>query len=82
MCVEVRYTTVMSVATEKLEREIKKLPVEEMVSMHERLIATIQEKADAQGLDPEFRAEIEQRVKEIDAGAEKGVDAFQALRKM
>jgi hypothetical protein len=72
----------MSVATEKLEREIKKLPLGEMVLMHERLIATISEKADAQGLDPEFRTEIEQRIKEIDAGTERGVDAFRALRKM
>ena len=72
----------MSVATKALEREIKKLPVEEMVSMHERLIATIHEKADSQGLDPDFRAEIDQRIKEIDAGTEKGVDGFQALKKM
>ena len=72
----------MSVAAEKLERDMKKLPVEEMVSIHERLIATIHEKADAQGFDAEFRAEVEQRIKEIDAGSEKGVDAFQALRKM
>jgi hypothetical protein len=72
----------VSAASEKLEREIKKLPVEEMVSMHAHLIATIHEKAEAQGFDPEFRAQIEQRVQEIDAGAEKGVDAFRALRKM
>jgi hypothetical protein len=55
--------------------------VEEMVSMHERLIATIHEKADVRGLDPEFRVEIEQGIKEIDAGSEKGVDAFRALKK-
>ena len=72
----------MSVATEKLERQIKKLPVEEMVSIHELLIATIHDKSDAQGLDGAFRDEIEQRLKEIDAGAEKGVDAFRALKKM
>jgi putative addiction module component (TIGR02574 family) len=72
----------MSVATAKLEREIKKLPIEEMVSIHEHLIAAIHEKADAQGLDPAFRAEIEQRISEIDAGNEQGVDAFRALRKM
>jgi len=72
----------MSVATEKLERAIKKLPVEEMVSIHERLISTIHNKADAQGFDADFRKEIEQRVKEIDSGSEKGVDAFRALRKM
>jgi putative addiction module component (TIGR02574 family) len=72
----------MSVATQKLEREIKKLSVDEMVSMHERLIATIHDKADTQGLDTDFREEIEHRIKAIDSGKEKGVDAFRALRKM
>ena len=72
----------MSVATEKIEREIEKLPVEEMMSMHERLIATIHDKVDAEGLDPAFRDEISRRLKEIDTGNAKGVDAFQALRKM
>jgi len=72
----------MSVATEKLERAIKKLPVDDMISMHERLIAAIHEKADARGLDADFREDIEQRVKEIDTGREKGADAFRALKKM
>jgi hypothetical protein len=53
-----------------------------MVSVHEHLIAAIHEKADAEGLDPTFREEIEQRVRDIDAGKAKGVGAFQALRKM
>ena len=72
----------MSVATEKIERAIRKLPVDEMVSMHEHLIAAIHDKADAEGLDPAFREEILRRVKEIDSGSVKGVDAFRALRKM
>jgi hypothetical protein len=72
----------MSVATEKLERAFRKLPVEQMVSVHEHLITTLHDKADAQGLDPAFRAEVEQRIKDIDAGNAKGVDAFRALRKM
>ena len=72
----------MSVATEKIERAIRKLPVGEMVSMHENLIATIHDKAEAEGLDPAFREEIARRVKEIDAGTAKGTDAFRALRKM
>ena len=72
----------MSAATEKIERAIRKLPVPEMVSMHECLIATIHDRADAAGLDPAFREEIAQRVKAIDAGIAKGVDAFRALKKM
>jgi hypothetical protein len=51
-------------------------------SPFERLIITIHDKAEDEGLDPDFRDEIEQRVKEIDSGKEKGVDAFRALRKM
>lgn len=72
----------MSAATEKLEEAIRKLPVEEMVSMHEHLIAAIHDRADAGGLDPAFRDEVARRVKEIDDGTAKGVDAFRALRKM
>ena len=72
----------MSVATEKIERAIRKLPVNEMVSMHEHLIASLHDKADAEGLDPAFRHEISQRVKEIDAGTAKDEEAFRALREM
>ena len=50
--------------------------------MHEHLISAIHDKADSQGLDPDFRDEIQQRVKDINAGKAKGVDAFRALRKM
>jgi len=72
----------VSLAAEKLERAIRNLPVEEMVSVHERLIAAIHDKADTQGLDPAFRDEIERRVREIDAGTAKSVDALRALDKM
>ena len=72
----------MSVATEKLERAIKRLPTVEMVSMHQHLIASIHERAEAEGLDPAFCDEIKQRVKTIDAGTARGVDAFRALKKM
>lgn len=72
----------MSVATEKIARAIQKLPMEQMVLMHEQLISAIHDKADTEGLDPDFRDEIQQRVKDIDAGKAKGVEAFRALRKM
>ena len=72
----------MSVATEKIARAIQKLPVEQMVLMHEKLISAIHDKADSEGLDPDFRDEIQQRTKDIATGKAKGVDAFRALRKM
>lgn len=72
----------MSLATEKIEQAMRRLPVEELVSMHENLIATIHDKADAEGLDPAFREKIARRVKEIDAGTAKGTDALRSLRKM
>jgi len=72
----------VSVASEKLEQAIRDLPVEQMVLVHEHLIMTIHDKADTQGLDPAFREEIEQRIKDIDAGNAKGVNAFRALRTM
>jgi toxin ParE1/3/4 len=72
----------MSVAAEKIERAIRKLPVGEMLSMHEHLITSLHDKADAEGLDPAFRQEVACRVKEIDAGTAKGEDAFRALEKM
>jgi hypothetical protein len=72
----------MNAASAKIERAIQNLPVDDMVSIHERLIRTIHDKADSQGLDPEFCDEIRQRIKDIDAGKVKGVDAFRALRKM
>ena len=53
-----------------------------MLALHERLIACIQDKAEAEGLEPAFKAEIEKRLKEIEAGTAKGVEAFEALSKM
>ena len=72
----------MSAATEKIEQAIRELPIKEMVSMHEHLIATIHDKAEAEGLEPAFRQDIARRVKEIETGKVKGVDAFRALKKM
>jgi len=77
-----RSNTARSVAAAKLERAIRKLPVEQRVSAHERLIATIHDKAHAQGLDPSSRDEIERRVRGIDDGPAKSFDAFRALDKL
>ncbi|MHB8520038.1 MAG: hypothetical protein ACYDH9_04705 [Limisphaerales bacterium] len=72
----------MNATAAQLERSIRELPVGEMVALHERLIATIHEREEAKGLEPGFRTEIERRVKGIQAGTAKGVEAFRAVKKM
>lgn len=72
----------MSVATDQIERAIEKLPLDEMLTVHERLIANIHNKADADGLDSSFKSQIEKRLKEIEAGTAKGVEAFGAFSNM
>jgi putative addiction module component (TIGR02574 family) len=72
----------MTAIARKIEREIRQLPLEDMLVLHEHLIASIREKEDDQKLDPAFRAEIQRRVDEIDSGNAEGVDAFQALKEM
>jgi len=72
----------MSAPVQELERAISELQIADMLQLHERLIARIHTEADAQGLDPAFRDEIARRVREIEDGTAKGVDAFQALKEM
>ncbi len=56
--------------------------MKEMVALHERLIATIHETEETEGLDPVFQQEIKRRLYAIESGSAKGVDAFLALEKM
>ena len=72
----------MSPTAEKIEGEFRNLSEEEMVALSERLIESIHEKAEARGLDPDFKQEIQKRVKEIDEGKVEGEDAFKALEAM
>ena len=72
----------MTSSAKKIEREIRELPLEDMLALHESLIASIQEKEDSKGLDQNFRHELERRIAEIDSGKVTGVDAFRALREM
>jgi hypothetical protein len=53
-----------------------------MLALHTRLTETIQEREDAQGIEPAFREDINRRIREIDAGKVEGVEALQALRGM
>lgn len=72
----------MTAAAKRIEQEIRQLPLEDMLALHEQLVASIHEKEDTQKLDPVFRKEIGRRVKEIDSGKAKGSDAFSALKEM
>jgi hypothetical protein len=70
----------MTATAQKIDAEIKSLPLEDMLLIHEHLIASIQQREG--DLPEDYRREIERRIKEIDSGAEKGVDAFEALKQM
>jgi putative addiction module component (TIGR02574 family) len=72
----------MTIAAKRIEMEIRQLPLEDLLVLHEQLVASIHEKGDAEPLDPAFRDEIHRRVKEIDSGKAAGVDAFKALKEM
>lgn len=70
----------MTERAREIEEKMKGLSLVDMLALHERLVASIQEKEGA--LEPAYRAEIERRIEEIEAGKAEGVDAFEALRAM
>lgn len=72
----------MTATAKKLEQEIQKLPLEDMLALHAHLIASIHAKEDAAPLAPAFREEIRRRIEEIDSGKVEGIDPFQALKQM
>ena len=72
----------MTAAAKRLEQEIRQLPLDEMLALHDHLVTSIHEKEDAEHLDPAFRDEIQRRVKEVESGSVEGVDAFKALEEM
>ena len=72
----------MTAVAKRIEQEIRGLPIEDMLVLHEHLVASIHEKEDAQKFDPAFRKEIQRRIKEIDSGRTAGVDALEALKGM
>jgi len=55
----------MTTAAKRIELEIRQLPLEDMLVLHEHLVASIHEKEDAEPLDPAFRGEIQRRVKRL-----------------
>jgi hypothetical protein len=72
----------MTVAAQKIEKEIQQLSLEDMLALHVRLLASIDERESAQKLDPAYADQIRRRIWEIDSGKVDGADAFQALNEM
>jgi putative addiction module component (TIGR02574 family) len=72
----------MTAVAKRIEQEIRQLPIEDMIVLHEHLTTSIHEKEDDERLDPAFREEIQRRIDEIDSGKAQGVDAFEALKEM
>jgi hypothetical protein len=72
----------MTVAATKIEEELRQLPTEDLMAIHERLVVSIHEREEAEPFDPAFGEEIRRRVEEIDCGKTEGSEAFDALKKM
>lgn len=72
----------MTVAAEKIQEEMRHLPLEDMLVLHAHLIESIHQKESTEEMDPSFRDEIRRRVEDIDAGKTEGLDAYEALKKM
>ena len=76
------YMPIMTTTALKIAREMRQLPVQEMLTLHECLITTIHRRDGEQGFAPPYSAEIKRRVKEIKSGAAKRINARVALRRM
>jgi len=72
----------MTASARKIEQSFADLPLEDLLALYGRLLETIYTRENAEGLDPDFRAEIQRRIDEIDAGRAQRVDAFAALKQM
>jgi putative addiction module component (TIGR02574 family) len=72
----------MTAAAKRIEQEIRQLPLQDLLVLHEHLVASIHEKEDAEPLDPAFRDEIQRRVRDVESGRVAGVDASEALKEI
>lgn len=72
----------MTTVSEQLGQQLEALPLGEMIALHDRLIARIHKRTDAEGLEPGFQADIQRRAHEIQSGTASGVDALEALEAM
>jgi hypothetical protein len=72
----------MTLIAQRIEKDIGQLSLEEMLALHEKLLASIGERENSQHLDPAYADEIRRRIGEIDSGKAEGTEAFQALKEM
>ena len=72
----------MTATATKIEQELRRLPMEDLLAIHDHLVASIHERKEAERLDPAFREDVRRRVEEIDSGKATRVEAFEALKKM
>ena len=72
----------MTASGQKIERSFADLPLDDLLALYGSLLETIYARENAEGLAPEFRAQIQRRIDEIDAGRAQRIDAFAALNEM
>jgi putative addiction module component (TIGR02574 family) len=72
----------MSAAAERVERAIRKLPITDMIELHESLIDSIHEAQAELGLSPEWKQELGRRLSEIRSGRVKGIPVERTYRKI
>jgi hypothetical protein len=72
----------MTATAKRIEQEIRQLPLDDLLALHQNLVASIHEREDSGQLDPAFQSEILRRVQEIELNKAEGSDAFEALKDM
>jgi hypothetical protein len=72
----------MTATAEVIENQLRELPLDDLMAIYASCLTTIHKREEAESLDLDFCREIERRVAEIDSGAARGIEAFQALREM
>lgn len=72
----------MTITASKIESQIRQLPVEDMLELHERLILTFHKKEEERRIDQTYQTDIKRRIAEVKSGRAKGNDASKALKKM
>ena len=72
----------MTAVAQKFEREIRQLPLSDLLEIHQQLLVSIREREEAEAVEPAFAADIARRIREIDSGVVVGVDALEAVKEM
>ncbi|MGO8676266.1 MAG: hypothetical protein ACLQVX_10395 [Limisphaerales bacterium] len=71
----------MTATATKIEQELRRLPMEDLLAIHDHLVVSIHEREEAERLDPAFREDVRRRVEEIDSGKTSATDSTTTTRK-